>query len=175
MPNWCSGNIRFRGKYDDIVRMLKNELKYCYYGNDRKIHENNCELDIHEKYREYIEIEPPKIPKLDSDRSGWWYWNETQRAFPGDGGNIEVKLWQTNEGGDIYIAYMDDFRQAWGICPDDWVRYSTEYNLDVKIFGWECGMQFSQEVEIIDGEIIENNTIPYDNWDWYSPLPTWGG
>lgn len=26
MPNWVKGNIRFRGKTDDILNFLKNEL-----------------------------------------------------------------------------------------------------------------------------------------------------
>ena len=29
MPNWCEGNIRFRGKQENIKRFLMNEIVYC--------------------------------------------------------------------------------------------------------------------------------------------------
>lgn len=177
MPNWCSGNIRFRGKLEDIYQMLENELKYCYDGNDGTTHEINCSLIPRAKDPWLIEVVAPEVSELkETERCGWWYFNETRRAFPTEHQTIEVQMWDRSEQDeDIYIAYMDDFRQAWGIFAEDFVRYSKEYNLDIHIFGWECGMCFSQEVEIINGEIVKNESQDYEEWGWDSPLPIWGG
>jgi hypothetical protein len=36
-------------------------------------------------------------------------------------------------------------------------------------------MEFCQEVEIIGGEVIFDNTIKYDDWKWECPMPNLGG
>lgn len=34
MPNWCEGNVRFRGKQKDIKRFLMNEIIACKYDGE---------------------------------------------------------------------------------------------------------------------------------------------
>lgn len=179
MPNWCEGNIRFRGKLEDILRMLKNELKYCYYDDERNTQVIGIDQDIvPEKARleGHVVIAPPTLPKLDSPRTGWWYWNETRRAFPNFDGGVEVDFWSpSDDEKDEWIAFFPEFKQAWGVEVEDWVRYSQDYNLDVRIFAWECGMEFGEDIEIIKGDITKCNGIHYDNWGWDCPMPTYGG
>ena len=45
----------------------------------------------------------------------------------------------------------------------------------MKIHGFEKGMQFSQLIEIVDGEILQDKEIKYDDWDWDCPCPLIGG
>lgn len=29
MPNWCKGNIGFRGKMEDILKLIKEQFLFC--------------------------------------------------------------------------------------------------------------------------------------------------
>lgn len=37
------------------------------------------------------------------------------------------------------------------------------------------GMQFSQEIEIVNGELTKEVEIKYDDWTWECPMPNMGG
>ena len=58
------------------------------------------------------------------------------------------------------------FKQAWAIRANDLLNVCKEFNVDMKIQGFEMGQQFSQIVEIVDGEILQDEEIEYDDWDW---------
>ncbi len=46
---------------------------------------------------------------------------------------------------------------------------------DIKIFTFECGMEFTQEIEISKGEIIKNACYEYDDYQWEVPFSNLGG
>ncbi|MGR5995465.1 hypothetical protein ACT7C9_25025 [Bacillus cereus] len=52
---------------------------------------------------------------------------------------------------------------------------SKEYNVDIKIYAFEKGMEFNQDVEIHKGEIIKNVEIEFDNYMWECINPNMGG
>ena len=73
------------------------------------------------------------------------------------------------------ILSIPTFKSAWNIDSDEFVDISKEFNVDIHIFAWEQGMEFSREVEIIDGEVTKDVTKKYDNWDWEVPFSDLGG
>ena len=182
MPNWCAGSIRFRGKLADIFNLLRNELKYCYYGDDRKTHIIDIfDYDFDESFDPdecSLTIWHPRLPEFDSNRTGWWHWNNTQRAFL-DGeeefGEIYAKFYEHPKPSELYTVFVDGFRQAWSIVPEDFIEYSRKYGVDIALFGWECGMQFHQHIEIVDGEITRNDREEYKDLYWESARPFVGG
>lgn len=99
------------------------------------------------------------------------YIKETVRNF--------IKL--TSE--EIYIYGNDkdeqlvcvDYKSAWGIDADELVGISKEYNIDFKIYAFERGMEFNQDIEIIKGEIIKDNKIEFVNYIWDCINPEIGG
>ena len=180
MPNWCEGNLRIRGKKEDIVKLLKDKFKYCYYDDNLKIEELECTVVVPEDKWEDIEIHAPKLPKLDSNRKGWWYLSGTKRAFvytDNSDDTIYIQLIETRKlkEEDSIIAYVNGFRQAWGIDPENFQPWSKDYGVDLKIFGWEMGMEFSQVIEIVGGEITMNDCAEYKDWYWESTNPFFGG
>ena len=178
MPNWCSGNIRFRGDIENIVKMLEEYIVVC----GGKVTEANkdgsgakweiVETPVKVDWDNYkIDIHPIEE---ETDQRGWLWFKGTQRAFPGDelylSGNVFYRL-----DGDEAIVLLDDFKQAWSIEAADFVEMSAKYHVDIRIFGWECGVEFAQEIEIIDGKVTVDKTIEYQNWLWECPLPMMGG
>lgn len=52
---------------------------------------------------------------------------------------------------------------------------SVYADVDLHIFGFEMGMEYTQEVEIIDGEITINEETTYNDYAWDVPFENLGG
>lgn len=162
MPNWIEGTLKLRGKRKDIERFFDNGIEPANLLNpeDRK----DCVKKILESYGvEYYFKNGPHIAG-------------TRRAFIEDG-----ELYIEHEYDEDIIVCID-IRQAWAFVAgknsddlDNWKRISEEYNLDLRLYGIECGMEFCQEIIIIRGRKTVVNVWQYENWDWECPFPRKGG
>lgn len=99
----------------------------------------------------------------------YFYINGTRRAFI-DRKRIEV--WFEEE---FCIVELDNFKQAWSAIPENYQEISSKFDVDIKIFTFECGMEFTQEIEISKGEIIKNVCYEYDDYRWEVPFSNLGG
>ena len=163
MPNWVKGNIRLRGCAHAIVEFLKNEIVCCTYSDNMKIveHAVRCEYEN----GECIISRPPE-----TDRRGWFYIKGTKRNFV-EVDLIYVYLDEKREG----TACIDGFKAAWVVHPEPYIEKSKKYGLDIKIVGFEQGMEFMQTVEVIGGDLVQNEEKQFDDWDWDCPMPNMGG
>lgn len=150
MPNWAEGTLKLRGRRENI----KSFLKEIFRSDDVTISE---EMD-----------DQALILTLTSINS-YFYINNTKRAFI-DKNKIEVLLEE-----DFEIIEIDDFKQAWCVFPENYQEFSKKYNVDIKIFVFEQGLQFTQEIEIVEGEITKNETRKYDDYQWDVPFSKLGG
>lgn len=64
---------------------------------------------------------------------------------------------------------------AWSIDSDSLLAICKEFKIDMKIQGFERGMEFSQLIEIVDEKIIQDEEIIYKDWKWDCPCPDIGG
>lgn len=95
---------------------------------------------------------------------------DSRRAFLEDGG---YAYWECEPDEKYTVALP--IRQAWNFDDDNWKAVSKNYNLDIRLDGFEQGMQFQQTLEIIGGVITKDETVEYDDWDWECPMPKMGG
>lgn len=49
------------------------------------------------------------------------------------------------------------------------------YDIDIKIYAFEAGMEFNQDIEIIKGKIIKDDEIKFENYQWECIEPNLGG
>ena len=160
MPNWIEGTLKLRGKSDDIKRFFDNAIQTPSTCNpDRQKRECFISCDCGQESGEWNSV---------SIKEDAWI-EDTRRAFVNDDCYID---WE-NVNDDVTVCIP--IRQAWDFVAENWKDISKKYNLDVRLYGFECGMEFCQEVEVIDGEITINNEIKYDDWDWECPMPRMGG
>jgi len=157
MPNWIEGTLKLRGKREDIKRFFDEGLEASSWA-DPKDREDQVMDYSGENYISYGFKNLPWI-------------KDTRSAFIQ---NQEIEM--DDEEGVLCL----DVKQAWGFSRDEsdldqWKAISDEYNLDLKLFGVECGMQFTQEVIIIRGRSPIVNVTKYENWDWDCPFPCMGG
>ena len=144
MPNWIEGTMKLRGKRENIARFFREGLGPSNWPNpeDRKnqVTDNsgNDWLDFSFKNEPYI--------------------NGTRRAFITDS-----SVYMDDDYGVVSV----DVKQAWTF--DDgsegglqsWKDISNKYNVDIRLYGIERGMQFTQEIIIVRGKDPINNVKQY--------------
>ena len=149
MPNWAEGTLKLRGKKENIAQALK--YMFCTVDNVE------IEEDLEIGWFELTTTAP------------YFYINGTRRAFI-DRKRIEV--WFEEE---FCIVELDNFKQAWSAIPENYQEISSKFDVDIKIFTFECGIEFTQEIEISKGEIIKNVCYEYDDYRWEVTFSNLGG
>ena len=67
------------------------------------------------------------------------------------------------------------FKAAWRVYIDPFIKMSKDYNVDIKIYGFEKGSEFNQDIVIVNGEVIKNDIITFNDYQWECPFPDLGG
>ena len=150
MPNWAEGSLKLRGRSENIEPALKEMLL-----NDTVT----------------LEYEYDGTLLIFNSTGPYFYINGTRRAFI-DKKQIEIWLELEEE---FFTVELDNFKQAWSAIPENYQEISRKFDVDIKIFTFECGMEFTQEIEISKGEIIKNVCYEYDDYQWEVPFSNLGG
>ena len=154
MPNWCEGILKIRGTKENIKNFCENGL----LGDGEK---KTATITINDY--DFI---------LNNSASYLWI-EGTRRHF------IEIN--GTYTGNCFYdentnkCLLMLPFKSAWCIDSDQLQTISEKYHLDFRIKGYECGMGFTQEIEILDGKITLDIDQNYDDYAWECEQPDLGG
>lgn len=147
MPNWCRGTLKVRGKKKNVIEFMLKGLKPV--GPGRLLALN-------------------KFENIYSDET---YWIEnTYRGFV-----LGVdEFFSDYEDEDIVIVALDS-KFAWDIDQEGLLKTCIKYSVDMKIYGFERGMQFNRNVEIVNAEIIKDEEINFDDYEWECICPNIGG
>ena len=148
MPNWAEGSLKLRGKCENIASALKEMLL-----NDTVALEEKWDGDL----------------LVFNNTAPYFYINKTRRAFINQN---QIEVWLEEE---FCIVELDNFQQAWSAIPENYKEISSKFDVDIKIFTFERGMEFTQEIEISKGEIIKNVCSNYDDYQWEVPFSNLGG
>lgn len=163
MPNWCEGTLKIRGKRKQIIDFINNTLVKVNWNLDEE--EERKELPINIVPDEYGEINIETETK-----EHYLYFKGSRRLFP----TSTIDIWLDDEEEEQQVKYLT-VKQAWDIDVDFLKKLSDENNVDLRIVGYECGMQFSHEIEIVKGNVIRDKEIKYNNWYWEVDDPSMGG
>lgn len=167
MPNWCEGKLKVRGKKENIMKWLtecvavwepdveKGKLLYnaLIYRKDVNGVSFTCDDDeIH------VSV------KRDAHIAG------TRRNFVEKYENDF--LLGAEDGKDVIILPVE---AAWALESEPYEEMSKKYGLDFRFYGYERGMEFNQEIEVVNGETTIDREIQYDDYYWECPDPMLGG
>ena len=166
MPNWSEGVLKIRGAKEDIENFIRNGIDY----NDYHYKLENGELTMIPKPRECpIEIDEDEISVKNTMDL---YIKGTRRMFVNS--KDIYAYFRKNKDRSKFIICID-VRQAWSILPENLQELSKKWKVDFKIFATEQGMEFCQDVEVVNGKIIASNEITFDDFQWEAPDPRLGG
>lgn len=161
MPNWCRGDLKVRGTKENIRKFLLEGLQPISKGflspelvETEIICDDTWEFSI-------------------KSETGAFYILGTRRNFI-DGEKIETDIndWEDDEE---KVIVIEDYKAAWGIDADHLASISEKFNIDFKILGFEQGMEFNQDIEVINGKIIKDEEIKFYDYKWESIRPHIGG
>ena len=151
MPNWCVGTLRVRGKSKNLKNFVLKGLKPVdSFGN------------------ECSELELDEFSYVSCDEPCWI--QGTIRGFVND---LYVSFKDYEDDSTHAIAL--DVKFAWRISADDLLKICKKYNVDMKIYGFEQGMQFNQMIEIIKGRILKDAELHFEDYYWPCICPNMGG
>lgn len=148
MPNWIEGTMKVRGTKENLVQFLNNAIGGVIaheWGND-------------------VEYSLPESA----------YVADSRRAF------VREPCYCYIDGGKAIQTITIPIRQAWSFTPNDnaaerWITLAKKHCVDIRLQGFECGMEFYQDYAIESGEVTIYNVIEYDDWEWECPMPRLGG
>ena len=150
MPNWIEGVLKIRGDREHLLDFLDKGLDAVEGGSplDWKIIAD-CE-DI------YVHI---KMAHIVGTRRGFFE-STSDDIFSNDDG--------------IYVMSLDA-KFAWDVDVKALVALSKVTGVDFRFYGFERGMEFNRDVEIIQGELTRNQKIEFQDYAWECIDPKKGG
>lgn len=146
MPNWCVGSLKVRGKQENLINFIKNGL--LPLGTKLK-EDDTCNLNLYCK--------------------GTCHIKNTYRGFVD---NLDVYFYDSDKNPFTIVL---NTRFAWGIDAEQLLTICKEYNVDMNIYAYERGMEFNQYIEIVNGEIVRDDEIKFNDYMWECPNPELGG
>lgn len=179
MPNWIEGSIKIRGPFENVKKFFTEGLNVYEYKYDGDLKQDMQTAKPKEEWLNIIDTDTDYLilyanpVNLNSDMTvdRWAYVEETRRAFV----IFENEVW-IRKAEDKDVIGTATIRQAWSFDTEDWINIAKTYNVDVKLYGLECGMGFGSEIEIRrDGAVLQDDDIVYKNWEWDCPFPWMGG
>ncbi len=151
MPNWCVGTLKVRGKIEDLKRFVLEGLQ---------------PVDFLGEQRPPLKLD--KYGYCEYDDSCWI--ENTHRGFAYD---LYIYFDDEEEDEPQVIGLNSKF--AWGIDAKQLQETCKKYNVDMKIYAFERGMEFNQDIEIVNGEIVKDDKITFDDYEWECINPIIGG
>jgi len=149
MPNWCTGVLKVRGKKENILNLLAEFAPFLDVESD----DETISIQSNDKIHVF---------------------NGVRRSLK-QGGKINDEFYLHN---DEFIIIFDNVDIAWGMCAEEhgWCEMSKKYDIDFRWHGFEQGVQFHQDTEIIKGELKKDFAHKYDgHYEWDCVHPNWGG
>ena len=161
MPNWCSGWMKIRGRKQDILDFFKNEVAIFTY---EKVFNRTTSEAVFENDEYKFAYSLKKLKNQE------WYLRNSYRFFFED-----KEIYFEDDEQEIFYLNLE-IKQAWCIDVNELlISHSKKYNLDFNIYASECGMEFEQYITIIDGKVIRDDVIEYDDFEFEAINPSLGG
>ena len=170
MPNWCRGVLKVCGLMENVSKFLLEGIDYNDYQDTPHMNKDGA-VSLEE-----IAIPREAVTKEISDNGVYitntyeLYIKDTRRMFVASdviGSNV-IRRENTS-------LVLIDVKQAWYVEAKDLAKISAKYGVDLRIFTTESGMEFCQEIEVINGEITIDRKVPYSDFMWEAPDPRIGG
>lgn len=144
MPNWCVGELKTRGTKENIIKFILEGLQ---------------PVDGLGRYRDKLSLITEEGYKYIYSKGKCWI-KGTRRGF------IEgIDFSFENEEDGVLVKTFDS-KFAWEIDAKQLLHICKEYDIDMKIHGFERGMEFNQIIEIIDRKIIKDKKLHFEDYDW---------
>ena len=151
MPNWSKGCLKVRGKAANVKKFILEGLKPVdFLGN------------------ELPKLELSDIGEVESDNDCWI--EGTERGFV-ENLLVDFSFYEDEE---TFTAVLDT-KFAWAADAEELLALCLKYDVDMKLYAFEKGMGFNQDILIVGEQILRDNRIAFEDYNWECICPTVGG
>ena len=151
MPNWSKGCLKVRAQAANVKKFVLEGLQPVdFFGNALP------------------KLELSDLGEVDTDKDCWI--EGTTRGF------VENMYADFSfvEDDETFTALLDA-KFAWAVDADELLASCKKYDVDMKLYAFEKGMGFNQDILIVDGEIRRDCRIEFEDYNWECICPTVGG
>ena len=151
MPNWSKGCLKVRGKVANVKKLVLEGLK---------------PVDVFDN--ELHKLELSDTGEVESKSACWI--KGTTRGF------VEnlYEDFSFVEDDEIFTAILYA-KFAWATDAVELLALCKKYSVDMKLYAFERGGEFNQDILIVGGEILKDNRIVFEDYIWECICPTIGG
>ena len=151
MPNWSKGCLKVRGKAANVKKFVLEGLQPVdFFGNALP------------------KLELSDLGDVDTDKDCWI--EGTTRGFVE---NLYADF-SFVEDDETFTATLDA-KFAWAADAEELLASCKKYSVNMKLYAFEKGMGFNQDILIVDGEIRRDCRIEFEDYNWECICPTVGG
>lgn len=161
MPNWVEGKLKIRGDKKDMATFFKEEMREVEYQNVPVT--NSIEIDI-DKDGDFV------VEKIDFTHR--FKLKNARHYITESSIDSFYSCCKSVNGKDVLVV---GFEAAWLIDAEYFAEMSKKYDIDFKIYAFEQGKEFNQNLEVVAGKIITDEVIEFDDYVWECIDPTIGG
>lgn len=164
MANWVKGKLKIRGKPEDIKRWVE-ECLHCYF--TKWFRDGSYEDELVDDA--VVFEHDPKAREMRLDTIEDAYIEGTKRNF------VEKWVYGDSYREDEKPILVVSMKAAWNVDETPYIEMSKKYNVDFRVYGYEMGLEFNREIEIVEGRLVTNRRIKFKDYKWECPDPTLGG
>ena len=151
MPNWSKGCLKVRGKAANVKKFVLEGLQPVdFFGNALP------------------KLELSDLGEVDTDKDCWI--EGTTRGFVE---NLYADF-SFVEDDETFTAVLDA-KFAWAADAEELLASCKKYSVDMKLYAFEKGMGFNQDILIVDEEIRRDCRIEFEDYNWECICPMVGG
>ena len=161
MPNWVEGKLKIRGDKKDMATFFKEEMREVEYQNVPIT--NSVKIDI-DKDGDFV------VEKIDFTHR--FKLKNARHYITESSIDSFYSCCKSVNGKDVLVV---GFEAAWLIDAEYFAEMSKKYDIDFKIYAFEQGKEFNQNLEVVKGKIIKDEVIEFDDYVWECIDPTIGG
>ena len=151
MPIWSEGCLKVRGKAANVKKFVLEGLH---------------PVDFFDNALPKLELSD--LGEVDTDKDCWI--EGTTRGFVE---NLYADF-SIVEDDETFTATLDA-KFAWAADAEELLASCQKYDVDMKLYAFEKGMEFNQDILIVGKEILRDNKIAFEDYNWECICPTVGG
>lgn len=169
MPNWAEGNIRFRGKRENLIRFFSNELVSLIRNSDFTIREAPVKL------QSAADGWSMKIIRNEGTEGNLYFRGSNRQFVDMEEFECDFEFSKGQNTVEDQIVIFTGYRAAWNVDYSYFQEKAMRYRIDIRTFVWEQGMEWSSVNTWYRNGTKDEEARSYSDWLWDASMPYYGG
>jgi len=163
MPNWCEGYLKIRGKREDLINFIENEilLMECFHADDIK--EENIELGFYD-FEYYF--------GYDKNEKQFLYLKNSRRLFIE---NESISFQSDKTENALHYLTLHVRRAGSVINEKMLIEDSKKYHLDFNVYATERNMEIEEYLIVMGGKVAKKEKRNFYDFYFEAINPELGG